>query len=212
VVNAASRSGGAVSPGEIVTISGSNFGSGAQALFDGVAAPLISAQAGQVTAVVPYEVSGNPSTQLQISYQGRSSNAVAIPVAVSAPGIFTVDGSGSGQGLIANEDGTANSPGNPAAVGSTVVVFATGEGQTIPAGVDGKPGDSPAPVPIQTVTATVGGLDAPVVAAGGVSGQVAGYFQVSVQIPADVTVGDSVPILLNIGGIASQANVTLVIQ
>jgi uncharacterized protein (TIGR03437 family) len=232
VVNGASQVGGAVSPGEIVIISGSNFGPGAftgdqfdsngyvttslagvQALFDGVAAPLLSAQAGQMTAVVPYEVSGNPSTQLQISYQGQTSSAATVPVAVAAPGIFTADSSGSGQGLISNEDGSANAPGNAAAVGSTVVVYATGEGQTIPGGVDGKPGDSATPpVPIQTVTATVGGLDAPVVAAGGISGMAAGYLQVSVQIPPDVTVGDSVPIVLTIGGIASQANVTLAIQ
>jgi uncharacterized protein (TIGR03437 family) len=232
VVNGASHVGGAVSPGEIVTISGSNFGPGAftgyqldnngfvttslggvQALFDGVAAPLISAQSGQVTAVVPYEVSGNPSTQLQISYQGQISSAVAVPVAVAAPGIFTADSSGSGQGMIFNEDGSANAPGNAASVGSTVFVYATGEGQTIPGGMDGKPGDpATPPVPVQMVTATIGGLDAPIVAAGGISGMTAGYVQVSVQIPADVTVGDAVPIVLTIGGILSQANVTLAIQ
>jgi uncharacterized protein (TIGR03437 family) len=166
-----------------------------------------------LTVVVPYEVSGNPSTQLQISYQGQTSSAVTVAVAAAAPGIFTADSSGGGQGLIGNEDGTANAPGNAASVGSTVVVYATGEGQTIPVGVDGKPGDpATPPVPVQLVTATVGGLDAPVIAAGGISGMVAGYLQVSVQIPSDVTVGDSVPIVLNIGGITSQANVTLAIQ
>lgn len=98
-------------------------------------------------------------------------------------------------------------------MGSTVVVYATGEGQTIPGGVDGKPGDSATPpVPVQTVTTTIGALDAPVIAPGGVSGQVAGYFQASVQIPADVSVGDAVPIVLNVEGIASQANVTLAVQ
>jgi 6-phosphogluconolactonase len=232
VVNGASHAGGAVSAGEIVTISGSNFGPGVftgyqldgngfvttslgglQALFDGVAAPLLSAQAGQVTAVVPYEVSGNPSTELQISYQGQTSSAVTVPVAVAAPGIFTADSSGSGQGMIFNEDGTANAPGNAASGGSTVIVYATGEGQTIPSGVDGKPGDpATPPVPVQMVTATVGGLDAPVVAAGGISGMPAGYLQVSVQIPPDVTMGDAVSIVLNVGGISSQANVTLAVQ
>jgi 6-phosphogluconolactonase len=232
VVNGASRAGGAISPGEIVTISVSGFGpgaftgfqldgngylttllGGAQALFDGVPAPLLSAQAGQVMAVVPYAVSGNPSTQVQVSYQGRSSPAVAVPVALAAPGIFTVDRSGSGQGMISNEDGTANAQGNPAMVGSTVVVLATGEGQTIPGGVDGKPGDfATPPAPIQTVTATVGGLDAQVVAAGGISGMAAGFLQVSVQIPPDVTVGDAVPIVLSIGGITSQPDVTLAVQ
>jgi 6-phosphogluconolactonase len=232
VVNGASQTGGAVSPGEIVTISASNFGpsaftgfqldsngfvtttlAGAQALFDGVAAPLLSAQAGQVMAVVPYEVNGNPSTQLQVSYQGQTSSAVAVPVAVAAPGIFTVDGSGSGQGMISNEDGTANAPDNAASVGSTVVVSATGEGQTIPSGVDGKPGDpATPPVPIQPVTATVGGLDAQVLSAGGISGMTAGFLQVAVQIPDGVTPGDTVPIVLTIGGISSQTSVTLAIQ
>jgi uncharacterized protein (TIGR03437 family) len=231
VVNGASQAGGAVSPGEIVTISASNFGpsaftgfqldsngyvttslAGAQALFDGVAAPLLSTQAGQVMAVVPYEVNGNPSTQLQVSYQGQTSSAVAVPVAVAAPGIFTADGSGSGQGMITNDDGTANAPGNPASVGSTVLVSATGEGQTIPPGVDGKPGDSPAPIPMQPVTATVGGLDAQVLSASGISGTVAGFLQVAVQIPDGVTTGNSAPIVLTIGGITSQPNVTLAVQ
>jgi 6-phosphogluconolactonase len=212
VINGASHVGGAVSPGEIVIITGIGFDSGAQALFDGVAAPILSAQAGQMTAVVPYAVNGNPSTQLQVSYQGQRSSAVAVPVAVAAPGIFTADGSGSGQGIISNDDGTLNSPDNPAAVGSTVLVSATGEGQTIPSGVDGKPGDSPAPVPIKPVTATVGGLVAQIVSAGGVSGMVAGFLQVAVQIPDGVTPGDSVPIVLTIRGITSQPNVTLAIQ
>jgi uncharacterized protein (TIGR03437 family) len=175
-------------------------------------APRISAQAGQLTVVVPYAVSGNDSTQLQVSDQGQSSSAVAIPVAAAAPGIFTADGSGSGQGVIVNGDGTANAPGNAAAAGSTVVVAATGAGQTDPTGVDGKTADASAPVPLLTVTATVGGLDAMVVGAGGVPGMIAGYLQVSVQIPPDVTVGDSVAIVLHIGGIDSQGNVTLAIQ
>jgi uncharacterized protein (TIGR03437 family) len=40
----------------------------------------------------------------------------------------------------------------------------------------------------------------------------AGCLQVSVQVPPDVTVGDAVPIVLNIGGISSQANVTPAVQ
>jgi uncharacterized protein (TIGR03437 family) len=231
VLNAATQSGGPVSPGEIVGISGSGFGpsaftnfqldgngyvtttlAGVQALFDGTPAPLLGVQAGQVIAVVPYEVSGNPSTQLQISYQGQTSTAVTVPVAVAAPGIFTADSSGGGQGMIVNADGSANSAGNPASAGSVVLVSATGEGQTSPPGVDGKPGDSPAPVPLLPVTATIGGLDAPVQSAGGISGTVAGFLQLSVQIPPDVTVGPSVPIVLTIGGIATQANVTIAIQ
>ena len=84
VVNAAGYTGGAVSAGEIVAIFGSGLGpstlvglqldsrgyvatslSDTQVLFDGVAAPLIYTWAGQVSAVVPYEVSGKTSTQVK---------------------------------------------------------------------------------------------------------------------------------------------------
>ena len=155
-INAASYVGGSVSPGEIVVIFGSGLGpnalvgpqldtrgyvssslAGTQVLFDGVAAPIIYTQASQVSVVVPYEVIGR--TQVQVVYQGQASNLVLIPVAAVMPGIFTVGASGHGQGSILNQDGTVNSASNPAPVGSYVSVYATGEGQTNPAGIDGKP-------------------------------------------------------------------------
>jgi len=231
VVNSASYGGGAVAPGEIVAIFGAGMGpgtlvglqldsrgyvstslSGTQALFDGVPAPLIYTSAGQVSAVVPYAVSGKATTQLRVSYQGQISNTVSLPVAAVAPGIFTSDSSGRGQGAIVNQDGTVNSADNPAPVGSVVSVYATGEGQTNPGGVDGKPGDLSATRPNQPVTATIGGLTAPVQYAGGAFGLVAGALQVNVQIPAGASAGSSVPIVLNIGGSATQANVTLAIK
>src|ERR1039458_5973278 len=231
IVNAASYVGGQVSPGEIITIFGSfpgpatlvtlqldsrgfvstNLG-GAQVLFDGVQPPMIYAEAGQVSCVVPYEVSGKGSTQVQVSYQGQVSNSVAMPVSAVVPGVFTVDSSGQGQGAIVNQNGTINSANNPAAAGSIVSVYATGEGQTNPGGIDGKPDDSPTPVPVtQPVTATVGGINAQVQYAGGVSGLVAGVLQVNIVIPQGIAAGGSVPIVFTIGTVSSQANVTLAI-
>ncbi len=109
-----------------------------------------------------------------------------------------------------NPDGSVNSASNPVAVGSYISVYATGEGQTNPAGTNGKPGDTPAPQPVaQPVTATIGGLDATVLYAGGVPGLVAGLLQVNVQIPTGVTPGGTVPITISLGGQSSQASVTL---
>jgi uncharacterized protein (TIGR03437 family) len=128
------------------------------------------------------------------------------------PGVFTLDASGHGPGAIDNQDGTVNSANNPAAVGYYVFVYATGEGQTNPAGVDGKPAVPPAPMPVaQPVTATVGGLSALVQYAGGAPGFV-GTLQVNVQIPEGVTAGSAVPIVISIGGQDSQANVTLAVR
>jgi uncharacterized protein (TIGR03437 family) len=232
IVNAASYTGGRVSPGEIITIFGSFPGpstlvnlqldrqgyvstnlDGEEVLFDGLPAPMIYAVAGQVSAVVPYEVSGESSTQVEVSYQGQVSNSVAVPVAKVVPGVFTVNASGAGQGAVVNQDGTVNSANNPARIGSTVFVYATGEGQTNPAGVDGKPDTAPPPEPIaQPVTATVGGMAAQVEYAGGVSGLVAGVLQVNVQIPQGVSPGNAVAVVLNIAGVTTQENVTIAIR
>jgi len=232
IVNAASYAGGSVAPGEIVVIFGSGLGpntlvglqldsrgnvstslSGTQVLFDGIAAPLIYAQAGAVSAVAPYEVSGKSSTQVQVIYQGQTSNVVAMPVTSVVPGIFTDDASGHGQAAVVNEDGTVNSASNPAVAGSIVFFYATGEGQTAPGGVDGQLDGSPAPAPVaQPVTVTVGGISAPVRYAGGVPGLVAGVLQVNAQVPAGISTGNSVPIVLSIAGKSSQAGVTLAVR
>jgi uncharacterized protein (TIGR03437 family) len=54
------------------------------------------------------------------------------------------------------------------------------------------------------VTATVGGVAATVKFAGLVAGYV-GLYQVNVQIPAGVTVGSSVPLVLTANGVNSNA-------
>jgi uncharacterized protein (TIGR03437 family) len=231
IANAASYAGGSVAPGELVVIAGSGFGpsapvtlqldnrgyvsttlAGVQLLFDGVPAPLIYVQAGMIGAVVPYSVSGKASTQVQISSNGQNSSQVIIPVTAVAPGIFTLDQSGRGQGAIVNLDGTVNSLDNPASAGSYVAVYATGEGQTNPGGVDGKLGDTVAPRPIQSPTATVGGISAQVQYAGGAPGLVAGVSQINVQIPQAIAGGGSVPLVLTFGGQPTQTGVTVAVR
>jgi uncharacterized protein (TIGR03437 family) len=231
IVNSASYAGGGVAPGEIVTIFGSGLGpnalsntqldsrgyvstlnSGTQVLFDGVAAPIIYTQAAQVSVIVPYEVSGTTSTQVHVMYQGQTSSSSSVKVSAVMPGIFTSDSSGSGQGSILNQDGTVNSPSNPATVGSYVSLYATGEGQTNPAGIDGKPASVPAPVPVaQPVTATIGGVPATVQYAGGSPSSVAGLIQVNVQIP-QVPAGSAVPIVITVGGQSSQSGASLAVK
>jgi uncharacterized protein (TIGR03437 family) len=145
-------------------------------------------------------------------YGGQTSNTVVLPVAAATPGILTIDASGHGQGAIVNQEGTVNSSTNPAPAGSICFVYATGEGQTSPSGVDGKSGDSPAPNPILPVTAKVGGLNARVLYASGVTGLVAEVLQVNVEIPQGITPSGAVPILLSIGGTPSQAKVTVSVR
>ena len=122
VVNAASFIGGAVAPGEIVTIHGAELGpanpasaqfaadnrhvvtvlAGTRALFDNIAAPLIFVSSAQVNAVAPLALAGKRSTQVRIEYQGVLSAPVTVPVARTRPGVFAIDGTGQGPGAVLN--------------------------------------------------------------------------------------------------------------
>jgi uncharacterized protein (TIGR03437 family) len=233
VVNAASFARGPVAPGELVTIFGTGFGPANLALatydpagqlateagdtrvwVDGVAAPVIYSVAGQVSAIVPYSASGTAS--VEIEYQGMRTSAVSVPVAASAPGIFTRDSTGQGQAVVVNyrDDGSTplNSPQEPAEKGRFISFFLTGEGQTNPAGMDGKlPAYPNNPVPVQPVVASFGGAESrfPDQWCGLIY---AGVLQCNVRVPFEAPSGIAVPLFVTVGGVTSQTEGTLSIQ
>ena len=132
-------------------------------------------------------------------------------VAPSSPATFAVS-VGTGQGAVLNQDNSPNRASNPATVGSVLQVFATGFGQTAPSGVDGLIAGASASSPVLNVTATVGGIAAPVQYAGSSNGLVAGVTQVNVAIPAGVTPGNAVPLALTVGGNSSAPGITVAIR
>jgi uncharacterized protein (TIGR03437 family) len=237
VTNAASYATGTVSPGEMVTIFGTNIGpptsayattdpatgkvattiGGVQVLFNGIAAPLIYASSIQVSVVVPYEMVGVAAPTVWIKYAGQTSNAYQLSSVATAPGLFTQNSSGSGPGAILNQDNSLNGPGNAAAKGSVVQVFMTGEGQTSPPGITGAittatlPPPQVTSAPLLLIGVTINGRPALYVYAGEAPGLVAGMMQLNVQIPANAPSGN-LPIVVSIGGNFSQNNVTVSVQ
>jgi uncharacterized protein (TIGR03437 family) len=187
---------------------------GAQVYFDGVPAPVLYASGGQVNVVVPYSVAGKSTTQLQLEYLGVLSNPVALQVAATAPGVFSVTGSGQGPGAILNvRDGTVNSAVNPVAQGDWVSIFATGAGVTTPASVDGiVVASAPLPLPNANVTVTIGGLPCQLNFDGAAPGLVSGVLQINAQVPAELTPGPSVPVQISIGTATSLPAVTVAVQ
>jgi uncharacterized protein (TIGR03437 family) len=86
----------------------------------------------------------------------------------------------------------------------------TGEGQTNPAGVNGKVTGTP-PVPRQSVTATVDGQPVEIRFAGEAPGILSGVMQVNVAIPAAARTGD-LPVVVTVGGVPSQNGVTVSVR
>ena len=231
IVNGASFAGGGIAPGEIVTLFGARMGpatiapfildgngrvpgalAGTRVLFGGQPAPLLYVSAGQIGAIVPYSVAGRTTVDVVVDANGVRSEAVNVALAAAAPGLFTVDSSGKGQAAALNQDGSLNGPLSPVSAGDVVVLFATGEGQTLPGGQDGVLAGAGTPRPVLPVRVTIGGKEGPVLYAGGAPGLVSGVFQVNVRVPADVTAGEAVPVVLRVGEAASVVGVTLAVR
>jgi uncharacterized protein (TIGR03437 family) len=129
----------------------------------------------------------------------------------AAPGLFSANESGQGQGAILNQDGSYNSDDNPAHSGDTIVLFATGEGQTVPAGVTGQIAATSLPKPVLPVSVTIGGLPAVLAYYGAAPNLVAGLFQINAQLPAGISPGDQ-PVIVTVGSAQSQQNLTVAVQ
>jgi len=145
VLNAANYAGGAIAPGEMVTILGTSLGppEGAESrvssntplpqvlgttrvLFNGLPGALMYVSDRQTTAIVPYGIADAAAVDVQVEYRGAISNTVRLPVRTTRLGVFSMDGSGQGPAVAFNEDGTVNSTSNPAHAGSVVTFYATG--------------------------------------------------------------------------------------
>ena len=232
VANAASWTGGAIAPGELVVIGGAMLGpstgvsgsvdpstgkmvsqlAGTTVLFDGIAAPLLYVSATQVNAIVPYETAGCTQTVLQVRYQGVLSSGTALPCASAAPGIFTFNASGTGQAAAANQDGTFNGPSAPAAKGSYVTVYFTGGGQTNPAGVTGSITGSTLKWLTQGASVSVGSVAATVAFDGAAPTFVDGVLQLNIQLSGSTPSGNALPVVIKVGSVSSPGTATLAVQ
>jgi uncharacterized protein (TIGR03437 family) len=107
-----------------------------------------------------------------------------------------------------NENGTINSASTPVAEGTVVIVYMTGAGLVTPPTPDGVFNNVQ---PMLTATATLGGQPAPVQFVSGAYSMTPGVIQVYIRVPAGIT-GSAVPVVVTIGGVSTQAGVTVAVK
>ena len=215
VLNAASLSiPNVIAPGEIITLFGLGVGpaagqiatldasgrlpdsvGGVRVLFDGVPAPMLYADSGQVNAIAPYSLTPGSTTTVQVETQGSRTSAIVVTVKDTVPSLFTLDGSGQGRVLAFNQDGTLNSPANPAKLGSIVTMFATGTGVTSPASEAGAIAESidarPVQVPPVVLYGIRGGFPLDVLYAGPSPGSLTSVTQLNLRLPDSLASADT---------------------
>ena len=236
--NGASFAEGGVVPGELVTIRGAGIGpvegvagapgpdgaypnqlSGVQVSFDGQPAPLLYVQDQQINTVVPWSVAGDYNstfgggTEVSVRIGGVATNTFTNPLAAAAPGIFELSETNApNQAAVLNQDGTVNSPSNPATLGSVVAIYGTGGGSTSQMEETGKltpltPDSLMLPVAVQ-----IGGQNAPVMYGGAAPGLISGVFQINVLIPDTLPMGGSYDLSVTIGSVTSLSQPAIAIQ
>ncbi|HXK03180.1 MAG TPA: two-component regulator propeller domain-containing protein, partial [Verrucomicrobiae bacterium] len=176
-------------------------------LFDGIPAPVVSAQSTQVVAIVPYGVSGKANSKITVEYNGQVSAPLTVPVTDVAPGIFTTQPLGKGSPLVVNvADGTQNSATNPAAKGSAITFFVTGEGLVTATGntlpIDGRLAAAPLQAPVAPVVVSVNNQAATILYAGALPGS-AGIMQVNARLDANAPSG-ALALVVQVGNKSSQ--------
>ena len=178
--------------------------SGTSVTIAGRPMPLLFVSEGQINAMVPFTVPANTRHQVLV----RRGSTVTVPepitLADAHPGVFSEDQTGEGQGIIVTADGRLVEPGNPVKPGDAIVIFAAGLGEVDPPLQAGEATPlSPLSWTTNSVTVTVGGLEADVFFAGATP-KFTGLYQVNAFIPEGVTPGSEVEVVVTVAGQSSR--------
>jgi uncharacterized protein (TIGR03437 family) len=216
-----------ISPGEIITIYGSNMGpttvtsleldstganvvsllEGTQVTFNGRAAPMIFTYDGQVAVVVPYEIFFDSTVNVVVSYLGLPTSSQTFKVVAANPGLFTLSQTGKGDAAIVHAtDGSVVSTSNPALPGDVLELYGEGYGVASPSFADGALVTG-LPRPVAASALLIDGKTVPTLYLGGAGGEVNGVMQVNFVVPQ--LAAGSHTIQVQVGNAVSPAGVTL---
>jgi trimeric autotransporter adhesin len=182
-VNAASLTPGPIVPGMLLALLGAGS-SVTEVAFNSIVVPILSITPTEVLVRVPVTLEGVQSVLIWINGVAQ----ITANVVDAAPALFT---NSSGQVLILNQDGTLNSLSNPAARGSIITFFGTGEGVT------GLP-----------FSLSVGGYSASILYSGP-SGNYPGMFQINAQVPSGYFSAGTFPLVATVGTATTQSGLTI---
>jgi uncharacterized protein (TIGR03437 family) len=202
----------AIAPGELITLIGGGFGpttplqtplqangtyptaaGGFSVKIGGLDAPVLGVARGELSVQAPYEtpILLGQTIPVEVFENGQTLNTISTLVASYAFSLFDTGDRNNSLNLPAlaalNQDGTANSPTNPAAVGTVVSLFGTGLGALSPPLITG--GLNPTPpagsLSVSSLYKTCFGCTS-ILYLGSAPGLSTGVQQVNVGLPAAV--------------------------
>jgi uncharacterized protein (TIGR03437 family) len=171
----------------------------------GTPAPLLYVSPDQINFQVPSAtpVGGLEEIQVARVSTGQVLASWLFQIDAESPGLFTVDGSGSGQVAAVNQDGSLNNGANPAKAGSVVTLYGTGQGAIHGMPPDGQPAQAIVPTPeTPQVFINSGFVPSGDVQWSGLAPGFAGLWQINVKVPSDAPPADVIVFVIY-GGVNS---------
>jgi uncharacterized protein (TIGR03437 family) len=153
----------------------------------------------QINVFIPMTSPSSGTVEIQVVRVSTGQILASYPVQmdVAAPGLFTANGSGTGQLAALNQDNTLNGPGNMISRGQIIQLFGTGQGFVPGAPPDGQP--SSGLTPTQWLPRVIIGTDfvadSDIQYSGFAPGAV-GLWQINVKIPDKVSPATAVPVVV----------------
>jgi uncharacterized protein (TIGR03437 family) len=161
----------------------------------------------QINAQLPIDCPAGSGTAVVST--GGSTVSQSFTSVPAAPAIFSVSGTGTGDGVIVHSNNKLVTSTNPAVAGETVVIYATGLGATSPSFATGTPANQ-TNTTMLPVAVTIGGQPASVVYSGLTQGLV-GLYQINAVVPSGLS--GSQPVVITEGlQYSSPGGVTVSIQ
>ena len=174
--------------------------SGVRVRIDGWEAPLFFISGNQINCQVPTEVKVGNSVDVVVIRDGAESPSMDVQVRENAPAVFL--NPATGEPIVTHADASLVTTSRPAGPGDVLIVFTTGFGDVS----NPPPTGSPAGVPLSetnaVTTVTVGGVEARVLFSG-LAPFFVGLGQLNIQLPDNLPAGNSLPLVVSVGGAQS---------
>ena len=162
----------------------------------------------QINILTPANMAVGAPALIVVNDNGLTSQTMSVPTSAFGPAFFLLGGK---YGVATHSNGTIVGPttlvannSTPAKPGETIVLYATGLGNTTPAITNGQVVSQPAPL-AAPATVEIGGAPATVTFSGLVS---TGLYQINAVVPASTPDGDN-DLTVTVGGYTSPGGVSV---
>jgi uncharacterized protein (TIGR03437 family) len=183
---------------------------GTQVFFNSIPGPMIFTSDGQIAAVVPYEIAGQSTVSVVVSYLGQKTSPIQFNVVSVTPGLFTLSNSGQGDAAIVRySDGSLISVSNPASPNDILELYGEGYGVASPntSLADGTVVSTTLPLPAAKTVLFIDGQPVNTIYAGGAGADVNGKMQINFTVPQLKPGPHSIQV--QVGGVTSPTGVNL---